>query len=59
MKKLYILFLCAILCTATLNAQTRNCGDPNINGDADVTATLNDGTLAISKIFLDDFIKKL
>ena len=48
MKKLYILFLCAILCTATLNAQTWNCGDPNINGGADVTATLSGSTLTIS-----------
>ena len=48
MKKLYIFLLCAILCAATLNAQTWNCGDPNINGGADVTATLDDGTLTTS-----------
>jgi len=66
MKTLASILLC-ILCAATLNAQTWNCGDPNVNGGADVTATLNGGTLTISgtsafrffcqkKLFFTDYL---
>jgi len=47
MKTLTSILLC-ILCAATLNAQPWNCGDPNVNGGAAVTAALNSGTLTIS-----------
>jgi len=45
MRKLYLVLLCGLLCISNLNAQTWNIGYPNA---ADVTATLQDSTLAIS-----------
>ena len=49
MKKFkFFIILCGVACAATTNAQTWNCGDPNINGGADVTATFSGSTLTIS-----------
>ncbi|MCL2028666.1 MAG: leucine-rich repeat protein [Bacteroidales bacterium] len=47
MKKLHVILLCGMLCTANLNAQTQiwNIGSPTAE---DVTATLSNDTLTIS-----------
>ena len=45
MKKLFFILLCGLMGAATLNAQTWQIGSPNA---ADVTATLENGTLTIS-----------
>jgi hypothetical protein len=49
MKRLFISFV-TLLCAATItaNAQPWNCGDPSVNGGANVTATLSGNTLTIS-----------
>ncbi|MCL2027536.1 MAG: leucine-rich repeat domain-containing protein [Bacteroidales bacterium] len=50
MKKLNLLLLCGMLCTASLNAQTWNIGLPTsgTTPTSAVTATLSGGTLTIS-----------
>jgi hypothetical protein len=45
--KIFLLFY-GLLCAASLNAQTWNCGDPNVNKGKNVTATLSNDTLTIS-----------
>ena len=45
MKKLSFIFFYGLLCTATMSAQTWNCGYPN---ETDVTATLSDSVMIIS-----------
>jgi hypothetical protein len=48
MKPLYLLLCLCLLCATNIAAQTWNCGDPTVNGGANVTATLSGGTFTIS-----------
>jgi len=45
MKKLYIIFICGLMCAANIHAQTWNIGHHNA---ADVIATFDNGTLIIT-----------